>query len=390
VTLLLDLEGVPACQCDDALEHLFKALAQDPKGEPESIWAPVENLAICRLVEQVTSQLQIALTHIQDAIARLLTGEPMTELRKAQGPWFRWSGAEFEAARMALELKKPADYTLDDWLLVVDYLLQRYLPDGVIDTVADYLTVRSSVAGKVQANVASAGKANIKIEDLVELVPTSFAKVPDRILTPVERATLQVSRARAAENISGVTASARHRMKTIVIEHVQAQVLGQTGGQYTALRQRLFDEFGALNRDFRRIAVTEAGECCNQGFIAAQPVGRKVRRIEAYRGACDFCKSINGKIFTVVAADAPEKDGQTQVWVGKTNIGRSAAPRRRLDGGLVPRSETEMWWPAAGLQHPHCRGSWVAIAEKPPGATEEFSVWLDELIRTKSPRRPRS
>ncbi len=387
MTLLLDVEHLSACQCDNALEGLFKALAQDPAGEPESIWAPVENVAIRRTVEDVTEQLQMALSHIQDAIGRLLTGEPMAELRKAEGPWFRWSEAEFASARITLESKPSSGYTLDDWLLVVDYLLQRYLPAGVIDTISDYLTVRATLAGKIQANLIAAKQGqNARVEDLVALVPTSFRAVPDRLLTPVETQTLRVSQARAAENISAVTAAARHRMKTIVIEHVQAQVLGQVGGQHTALRQRLFDEFAGLNRDFRRIAVTEAGECCNQGFVAAQQPGRKVRRKEAYRGACEFCKSIDGKVFTVVAADATEKNGQTEVWVGKTNVGRSASPRRRGPDGLVERAEGERWWPAAGAQHPHCRGSWVAVTERPPQVSEGFANWMDSLIAKKMPK----
>jgi hypothetical protein len=215
---------------------------------------------------------------------------------------------------------------------------------------------------------------------LSEYVPTEFGKLPDKILTPVERQILRVSRARAAENISNVTESARHRMKTIVIEHVQAQVLGMKQGQYTALRTRLFDEFGQLNRDFRRIAVTEAGECCNTGFIAAQRPGSRVKRLEAYRGACPFCKSINGKVLEVVEPTAPQKNGDDQVWVGKSNIGRSASPRMRQGGGLVERPDNERWWIAAGVQHPHCRGSWAPVADAPAEVSPEFVSFMDTLI----------
>jgi hypothetical protein len=147
------------------------------------------------------------------------------------------------------------------------------------------------------------------------------------------------------------------------------------------MRSRLFDEFGQLNRDFRRIAVTEAGECCNTGYIMAQSPGTKVRRQEAYRGVCDFCKSISGKVFTVVDPAKLDKDGDTKVWAGKTNIGRSAAPRRRQGGGLVERPSSEMWWVASGVQHPHCRGSWLPVTDEPPaGVSPEFLSWLDGLI----------
>lgn len=82
-------------------------------------------------------------------------------------------------------------------------------------------------------------------------------------------------------------------MKRLIVEHLQAQVLGQKRGQYTALASRLFDDFGVLNRDFRRIAVMEAGDITNNAFIASRPLGSKVRRREAYKGACDFCRFIN-------------------------------------------------------------------------------------------------
>jgi hypothetical protein len=49
-----------------------------------------------------------------------------------------------------------------------------------------------------------------------------------------------------------------------------------------------------------------------------------------------------------------ERDGWTHVWPGKTNVGRSASPRKKTDEGLVERETDELWWPAAGVQHPNC------------------------------------
>ena len=211
------------------------------------------------------------------------------------------------------------------------------------------------------------------------------------MLTRVEREILACAIERAATNISGVTEQARARMRSIIVEHVQAQLLGQAEGQAERMRSRLFDEFGQLNRDFRRIAVTEAGECCNVGYIAAQRPGAKVRRQEAYRGACAFCKSITGQVLTVVDPARPDKDGDTQVWVGKTNIGRSAAPRKRQAGALVERPSNERWWVAAGVQHPHCRGSWLPVpGDAPPGVSKEFVAWLDGLIARTTGARPAS
>jgi hypothetical protein len=381
MTFLIDLSDVPEDCCNHHLDLMAKAASEQLQGE--SIWKPHENPVIRSLVEDISRRFQTILEGLQDAFARLLIGESIIDLKKADAPWMRWDAAEFDRTVLYLEAKPPADYTLDDWMLAVDLLLQRYLGPSIIKTEAEYLTVRASMLGKISANAGRVKGGLARVDEVVDLVPTSFAAVPPRVLTAVERATLEVAKARAAENITGLSENLRHSMKGLIIEHIQAQVLGQKDGQAKHLRTRLFDSFGILNRDFRRIAVTEAGECCNQGFILAQEPKSKVKRKEAYTGACRFCRSIDNEIFEVVAADAPDKDGQTQIWPGKTNIGRHAAPMMREAGKLVERSADDLWWPAAGVQHPHCRGSWLPESEKPPAVSQEFEDWLQALVRRK-------
>ncbi|CAB4137711.1 hypothetical protein UFOVP326_58 [uncultured Caudovirales phage] len=381
MTLLLDLGPLPAAHCDDCLEDLFKAMALDPEGDEGPLWRRHENPWLAAHVEACTRRHQAILQALQDGFARALLGEELGMLAKADAPWLRWTPEQFEEARAALAGRPKLEYTLDDWMLLVDFLIQDYLPDGVIQSEAEYVTVRAGFMGKVMANMQRANPTPAVIDTLAELVPTEFAKVPLRSLSPVEVQILRVAKARAAENISAVSARARHTMKGYVIEHVQAGILGQKEGTAQALRSRLFDSFGQLNRDFRRIAVTEAGEACNQGFVAAQGYGQKVKRQEAYRGACDFCKSIDGKVFTVVSPNANRKDGETEIWLGKNNVGRSASPRRREGAMLVERQPSERWWPAAGLQHPNCRGAWVMVSEKPPEVSAEFDDWLQAAIK---------
>lgn len=381
--LLIDVGDVPDCHCNNCFDGMFKALAEDPTGTGQrDMWAPHDNPWLARHVENVTARFQRILEALQDAFARVLTGEPIGDLAKADPPWLRWDESAFEAARKRLEAKAPARYTLDDWMLLADYLVQRYLPDDVIQSEAEYLTVRAALLAKIEANM-DAGKQTMNrpdIDAIVDLEPMDFGLTPDKVLNPVELSIVHIAKASAAENISNISADARHRMRRMIIEHVQAQVLGMKQGQHTALRQRLFDGFGQLNRDFRRIAVTEAGESFNQGFIAAQKPGQKVRRQEAYRGVCPFCKSINGMVFTVVDPTETRKNGETDVWVGKTNIGRSASPRKRTGMTMAERAPSEMWWPAAGVMHPHCRGSWVALATARPEVSPEFVSWLDGMI----------
>lgn len=377
MTLLVDLGDARDDCCDSAFDHLFKAMSE-PAPTDDGIWEPLPNVWARAHVEAVTNRFQTILRNMQNALVTFMGGEASV-LRKADTPWLRWDEARFEEVRQRLELLGPDRFTIDDWMLLVDYLIQRYLSDNVIETESDYLSIRAVILGKIQANLQNSGqKLNApEIDRLSLLIPTDFAHVPERALAATEIATLRYARAHVVENVRNLTSDARHRMANVCLEHVQAQMLGQKEGTSQHLSTRLFGEFAILNRDFRRIAVTEGGECVNQGYVSAQKPGRMVKRVEAYRGACPFCKSINGKVFKVIAPDAPDKDGDAEIWPGKTNIGRSASPRKREGGFLVPRPANEMWWPAAGVQHPHCRGAWAPANNEPPaGVSPAFDTWL--------------
>ena len=378
--LLVDVGDVPACHCDSGLDHMFKAWAENPDGDERSIWTPHDNPYLTPLVEDVTARLSGILERLQDALARFALGEPLAELAKAL-PWMRWDETAFEAARSTLEQKPPELFTLDDWLLLVDYLLHRYLGDGVIETEAQHMAVRAAMVGKIQSALRSATPPPDVMARWNALLPTGFATVPPRLLTDVEWQTMQFAKARAATSIGHVKDNARAAMRSLIVEHVQAQMLGQKEGTAAQLKTRLFDSFGQLNRDFRRIAVTEAGEAACQGFIAAQPYGTRVTRREAYRNACPFCRSINGLVCTVVDPAAPDKRPWLDVWLGKSNLGRSASARKRVGSLLVGREEGELWWPAAGVQHPHCRGCWVHVPDDlPPGLDPVFAAYVRDSL----------
>lgn len=384
--LLLDIGGAPPEACDCAIEALFKAIAE-PAGA--DIWRPVENPFIAAHVEQATARYQGRLQAIQDHLAIYLTGEPAGPLAKALAPtWQPMSRPELEAARLRLEDIAPADFTWQDWLDLIDVLLALYLPDNVIRTEAEHLTVRAALAGKLAAAALARGVPDDLAARAAEMLPTEFVRIPPRILSAVEANVIRFAQASAAISMADVTEQARSRMRRVCAEHVQAQVLGQKEGTHQHLKSRLLDTFGTLNRDWRRIAVTEAVEAHGQGFVASQRPGQKVRRQEAYRGACPFCKELNGRLFTVVDPAKPAKDGQREVWVGKTNVGRSAAPRKRVAGELIEREPEEMWWPAAGAQHPHCRGRWIPVRERQDILSPELSTWLDAQLAAAAPKLP--
>lgn len=134
------------------------------------------------------------------------------------------------------------------------------------------------------------------------------------------------------------------------------------------LQLDLFNEFGAMNRDWRRIAATETAAAVNNGFIT-EAVRSSDQDYVLMKGisapdACDFCSSmINGKVFAAVQSQPEDGDTllvngkpYTAIWPGKSNVGR-----KRQD-----------WW-VAFPSHPHCRCSLSEYAE---GFEEE-----EEMLR---------
>lgn len=262
-------------------------------------------------------------------------------------------------------------------MMAVDYVVQRYLPADDLATEAEWLATRAGLMGKVQANLAAAAVTAKAADTILAALPSTVAAAASQFkLSAMQRAALDFARVRAVENVRALSESVRHRMRSTVLQHLEEVQTKPAGVPGTSLQSKLVDQFATLNRDWRRIAVTEAGEAQLQGFIASLPPGTKVERVEQYENACGFCRKIDGKIATVVSADHPNKDPESMIWPGKNNIGRSASPRKRVGNLLVHREPEERYWLPAGLVHPHCRGRWVEVLENQPGDDPEFAEWL--------------
>lgn len=386
MALLFDLGALSEPQTDCALDQIYKAL-HTHDGD-DSIWNPHESPFIRRLIELFTQRGMMRLDGFRAELEKWLAGEkhrPGVVPERPQDAMQRWTEGERELVKLYLEALPPAQWTLEDNMLMVDYLVQRYLPAGDLRTEAEWLAVRSTLMGRVQASMESltAKQADTVLAAFPSTVDEAAQFVP---LTPMEVSIMRYGAARGAENVQRLADDARHRMRNVIRQHTEEQMLaghGEAPRPSHSLQTTLMDEFSTLNRDWRRIAVTEAGENANQGFVASQKPGTKLKRLEQYKSACAFCRKIDGKIVEVVAADSPNKDGDTMVWPGKTNIGRSAAPRKRVGDALVEREPDERWWIAAGVQHPHCRGRWLPVVQDQPGDDTEFGDWLRQLMEKK-------
>lgn len=379
MALFIDLEALSARQTDLALGLIYKAIhSHDDDSE---IWDEHPSPMIRKLVELFTSRGLTRIEKVRTELVAWLNGErssPTMPLRRPEGMMGRWTTAERDLVRLYLEALPADQWTIEDHMMVIDYLVQRYLPPDVLKTEAEWLATRAAMMGKVQAAIGELPEK--QAERIMAEMPNSARAAVDRFgLTGAQRAVVEFGANRAAEHVVSLEDGLRHRMRTLIARNLEQAQLAGAQGRLPAgpsLQTQLLDEFGTANKDWRRIAITEATEALGQGFVAATRPGSKLRRSEQYRNACSWCRKIDGRVFEVVDPADPDKDWDTQIWVGKTNVGRSSAPRKRVGDKLVEREPHELWSVAAGSQHPHCRGRWLPTIEAPPGDDTSFGDWL--------------
>lgn len=374
--LLIDVGRADPCCVDDALETLHKSLSNPPDGD---IWAPHHSTFISALIERFT---QFGLTQIQavsDELQEWLSGARSAPSALSPAPSSFWSltSQELGVARLYLSHLPIEHWAPWDFNLLIEYLMGRYLPAGALRNEAEKFAVQSNLMGKVQALHPTLTTEAAKL--LTAAMPTSVLVARAQFRLPaVAQSVMDYGYTHCAEAVVSTSERYKHALKAIVMDH-QSQVLyGETPPR--SLQAKLFDALGDANLDWRRLALTEAAELSNQGLIAALTPGERVRRLEAYAGACPFCRKHDTLVYNVKAASDPSKNGDTDVWPGKTNVGRSASPMKRGPHGLVERSPNELWWMTAGTVHPHCRGQWHRELAAPPGADDDFAKWLEKHL----------
>ncbi len=162
-------------------------------------------------------------------------------------------------------------------------------------------------------------------------------------LTPKEVQAIEVASDRAGDKLQEVEKRTRDRVKELVQKAVQERWTPEQ------LRQALYDELGHLNRDWRRVAITELAMAHNDAFLHTVGQGEKVY-VSPIGGACKYCQALlEGKTFTVVHEEPKTVDHKTEmnvVWPGKTNQGRKVAA----------------WIPCIPL-HPNCRHRYQHISK---------------------------
>jgi hypothetical protein len=372
---MIDLDGL-SCDChNEALETLSKAISEDQ----HDIWSVHENPFLTKLLEMFTDRGLNSINKVNTELGAWLsnhryTGKPSAPL---DGMMQIWNKDELGLVRIYLESIPQSEWQLDDYSLLIDYLHQRYLNPAELKTDAEWLVTKSHLMGKAQSALETINPHTAGL--LLEALPSTVASAAVVFnMANAEKQILDYAKLKSMDMVTSASDAAKHDLKTVLLDHLNKKFSGDETATPRKLQQSLFDHFSTQNRDWRRLGLTEAGNACNEGFIASLPINSKVKRIEQYHGACGWCKAIDGQIFNLVSADDPNKNGDTDIWPGKSNIGRSASPRKRTEDGLELRDKSECWWVAAGLQHPCCRGRWFVVSEAKKGYNADFTQWFNE------------
>ena len=234
--------------------------------------------------------------------------------------------------------------------------------------------VRAYVLGKlVEQRERMPQKPIIDVEKLPSRVKDAVKKYS---LTPTETRAIEWSHYRGAQHLTNATNDTSNRVNNLIFEN-----LSEHKGHRAlrrALEEEMFTDRGEINRNWKRVAISESNTALNQGYIATLKQGEFVLGY-SMPDACDWCVThIKGKVYMVIDPDKVELEYEhldpkgseyrkrswlwsNAIWRGKSNIGRSSAARKRKDpeigntpDNLEPREHHERWSPITP-GHVHCR-----------------------------------
>lgn len=248
-------------------------------------------------------------------------------------------------------------------LAKIDTILSNNLPQFA--QVAEQFIVRAGMLGKLRATVPQAtvehlmtvGAVIDRIPQTIELAKKEgivlTAKQKDKAekrgekvevlpLTPKEARAMTVASKRCGDKVVEVEKRVRDRIKSIVMQAMDERWTAKE------LEIALYDEMGDLNRDWRRVAITELAMAHNDAFLMGVPEGSEVW-VPQLSGSCKYCKALlEGKVFKVLPKEPSNLTYDTEMkylWPGKTNFGRKAST----------------WVPCLPL-HPNCRHRATAMS----------------------------
>jgi hypothetical protein len=224
-------------------------------------------------------------------------------------------------------------------------------------------------------------------------IPQNLAEIGKRFnLTESELRAVRFLHDKTALNITNTTQDTIRAVRRAITDSIQKRE--GIGGAEKRLQELVFSDVGELNRDWKRIAITETNQAFADGYVGKQQHGDFVIGV-SMPDACPSCfELIHNKVYQVTKTPPPDYSNLTGdqyreqatkwekfVWEGKTNTGRSSAKRKRLNplqgnatSNLREREHHEQAMPAIPL-HPSCRCRWISF--------DPDLQWVDETGQIK-------
>jgi hypothetical protein len=289
-------------------------------------WGPNPDPLAGWIEEQV---YQRGLVYLQGML-RAVTGKT-TAIAKAEGDWG-------DIARIFAS-KAPVEDKLSSWESLIEQFSNALFPEKSLEAAAAAWSLRTNLFDMLGPQIKGITEAPGEWQKI-------FPRLPD-----YRQEAVAWQKAAAAEHMTKLTTRARQAIRENLLQSSIANVGTKK------MEQKLMEAFGGLNRDWRRVALTETAIGIQNARLQ-QVAGLGGGWEAVWRStpnACPYCWNRNNQVFEIVPADAPNKNSKTQVWPGKTNVGRSAHLYRK-DGSK--REPDELWHPCIPA-HPNCCCQWT-------------------------------
>lgn len=311
---------------ETAVGELSKALGYDSERQQKEV-SPYRSVR--DLEDASKNQVEQRLLELYNAIVSTWFG---VQKAKADDPFVLNS-------RIFIDPKTGKPLTNRQWETIKKDILAAF--DYIYAGESERIATHALALGKILKGMSIADSISAGYPDLHSQVIDTV----DKLSGPLWRNTVTFANQHAATLITDVT----QRQYTRIHNTIQTAIV--TRKNHRELQSDLLEQFGVMNRDWRRIAETEIATAQNNGQLLtelerAAPGEQVYMRGISSSGACPFCRgSVDQQV--VALLDAPPAGGDdsvtiggdtfTAIWPGKSNHGR-------------PRSR---WWVAAGSQHPH-------------------------------------
>jgi hypothetical protein len=232
---------------------------------------------------------------------------------------------------------EPAAKKMNIWENLIDAFTQHIFPQETVESVSAAWALRSSMLSMLGDKIKGIRESMKDWNALHQVLPSH------------RREAIEWQKENGARLLVRLKDDTKQKIKDVL---VQSEVEGLGRGK---MEQRLMEGFGYLNRDWRRVVLTETAMSAASGQLAQVAGAEGWEAIwTGTPNACPFCHRMYGRSFKIVAADKADKNGDKEVWPGKTNIGRSVSLYTR-EGRK--REKGELWWPCIPA-HPNCCCSW--------------------------------